>query len=1156
LTPFSLRRLASRRWPLALGAAGLSLAALAASLWFFRIPIVEAGLRAALAERNVDADFRVHRVDFSGLTITGVTLGAEEEPDASVAAAEVGLTWRGLTPGLGAVRLTDPRLRLRVDQQGRVSAGQLSNFSSGGAAAGRPHIPEIELEISGGQALVEGPFGTLPVTFESSGVIGRDFAARAQLATTTRPGADYALEAAQAELVLAATAETGGALAYQLNASAQGLRWDEFSFSGGALSASGAAALDLSNANTRIEISAGALGYAQTQAEGLSATLEGEGALVGADAEMGAWSGAALTQAARVTVRSASGELARLDRAHFTSAWRGNGHAGDGEFALAAGRLAAFGLISDAPSAAGQFALDLDSDESLRAGARAQLQRSRLDADAQAALRRAVPDLSSMPPGPLLTAIEAGLDRAADAFTLDAPLQARMNSAGLRIIATQAIEARARSGAVLRAAPLRPDAPGLVMQWPGARLHGAVAIEASGGGMPHIALLIDAMDWAPGAPLDGDGTLSIHDWRSGAGAASIEDMRVALTAPPNGEARLDLDGAARLSGPLGAGAVRGLNAELDVVVNWRNGWRVAPDNGCIPIRIAEADAPGLSFYGGAMRVCSAAGGSLLAVDAQGNLSGGFAIDNLSLSGRMNGAEAQPAHLRARSVSGRFQGTMQQFGLAMIARDPRLNVEMGPERLIELSGESLTADLVTGDGAWEVDGRFESGVLNDPALPGEVSAIGGQWRAAPEGEDAVVRVSAGQGYVVARDGLVEGDSRPLFNPLQISDASAVMRGENIAAQGDILLAEGARGIARFTAEHNLGDGVGVARIEAEAMVFNDDLQPFELSELARGVFENVNGRASVSAVVNWRNDAPVTADGVVRLHGVSMATATLPVITNVNGDIVFDDLFALTTPPGQVLSVGQVNPGVAVRDGEVQFQLLPEQRVAIERAEFDFASGVLAVTPTVLTLGSETTELELTLRDVDVAALIGQLNFPDLTATGRVEGSFPMILGKESSEIRGGVLRAAPGGGTIAYTGHAGDGATGPAAMAFQALTNFRYDELVLNLDGDLNDELVTQIRFSGENTGRTVELGASVGGMEAMRVSGVPFRFNVNITAPFRGLSETVSSITDPGAILEQDRHRSDEGEGEIGAEIGGETAPLAAPATPEAVDPAPVSPE
>jgi hypothetical protein len=289
-------------------------------------------------------------------------------------------------------------------------------------------------------------------------------------------------------------------------------------------------------------------------------------------------------------------------------------------------------------------------------------------------------------------------------------------------------------------------------------------------------------------------------------------------------------------------------------------------------------------------------------------------------------------------------------------------------------------------------------------------------------------------------------------------------------------------------------------------------------------------------VDWRNGAEVTAHGVVSLHDMAMASATLPVIEGVNGDIVFDDLFALTTPPGQRLRVGQVNPGVAVRNGEVQFQLLAEQRVSLERAEFDFASGVLAVTPTVLTLGADFTELEMTLRDVDVAALIAQLNFPDLTATGRVEGSFPMILSMESTEIRGGVLRAAPGGGSIAYTGHAGDGATGPAAMAFQALASFRYDELVLNLDGDLNGQLVTQIQFSGENTGRNVELGASVGGMEAMRVSGVPFRFNVSITAPFRGLSETVSSITDPGAILEQDRRRESEAEGEA----------------PEAVDQAP----
>ncbi len=159
-----------------------------------------------------------------------------------------------------------------------------------------------------------------------------------------------------------------------------------------------------------------------------------------------------------------------------------------------------------------------------------------------------------------------------------------------------------------------------------------------------------------------------------------------------------------------------------------------------------------------------------------------------------------------------------------------------------------------------------------------------------------------------------------------------------------------------------------------------------------------------------------------------------------------------------------------------------------------------------------------LRDVDVAEFLSTLAIPDLTATGRVEGSFPMRLTNRTAYIEGGVLRASPEGGTIAYTGTAGDAATGPARLAFQALTSFRYDALSLTLDGDLNGEIVTAIEFSGENTGDNIDVLSDTGipGIGDVTVQGVPFAFNVRVSAPFRRLADTARGITDAGSVLDQ----------------------------------------
>jgi len=199
------------------------------------------------------------------------------------------------------------------------------------------------------------------------------------------------------------------------------------------------------------------------------------------------------------------------------------------------------------------------------------------------------------------------------------------------------------------------------------------------------------------------------------------------------------------------------------------------------------------------------------------------------------------------------------------------------------------------------------------------------------------------------------------------------------------------------------------------------------------------------------------------------------------------------------------------------QLLPDQRVGIERAEFELAGGVLAMAPTVVRLGEDETRIELTLRDVDAADLIANLNVPDLAATGKVEGSFPLRLTRQTAFIEGGVLRSQGEGGIISYTGTAGENVEGFSRVAFDALQRFSYDNLELRLDGDLNGDVISQIEFSGRNSGRPVEMGdmTAIPGIGSVTVRGVPFDFNVRISAPFRSLARTAATITDPGSLKE-----------------------------------------
>jgi hypothetical protein len=93
------------------------------------------------------------------------------------------------------------------------------------------------------------------------------------------------------------------------------------------------------------------------------------------------------------------------------------------------------------------------------------------------------------------------------------------------------------------------------------------------------------------------------------------------------------------------------------------------------------------------------------------------------------------------------------------------------------------------------------------------------------------------------------------------------------------------------------------------------------------------------------------------------------------------------------------------------------------------------------------------------------------------------------------------------------------------LRNFRYDALSLTLDGDLNGEVVSSIEFSGHNQGGAVDLGdiAPIPGVGAVAVRGVPFDFNVRISAPFRSLAQTAATITDPSVILNRAQEDDEE---------------------------------
>lgn len=1095
-------------WSMALGALGISLLLMAGGLWLVRFSIASFMLGAALSERGADADFQFINLDLNSAALANVRFGSEETPDATIPLVEARWRWDGLTPHLHFIRVVRPRLHLRMDEGGRVSAGSLEQLGGGAPGRRRPSIPAIELEILEGEALIDAPFGALTATLQSSGTLGEDFTALGAIARTSRPGRDFALEAGAAELIVISRDEN---VSFRLSANASAVTWDGARIAAPAFRVLGSAPLDLARYDVEVTGRAASYRGEGVSAQTLTAAVSFEGIALANALAPETWAG---------EVRGTAADLRFADstllQARFDSRVDGAEARGQGRWSLSGGRFDGLAMISEQPSANGVFRFELRGEETFSGEARVVFAQTRLDEAAQGDIRAAFPDIPDAPVGPTFAQAEQALDAAADRFDLSIPIVMSATSEGLRLQVAAPAESRSANGARLSLAPLRQGEPALELQWPGPSLSGSIAMELSGGGAPNASLLLDTVNWTPDAPFEADGTLTLANWRADNASITTDELGIGIAVQPQGGGRIDLRGPARITGPLGDGEVRDLVATLDLGVQWGNGWRVVPNSGCLPIRLGGIDSAGLSFANGNFSLCPL-NGALIAADAASNMSGGFSIRGLALNGRMSGPEGQPARLSAANVVGLFRGRTGDFTLAVEADNPRLAIEMAQERTLEVTLQRLTADAHIAD-SWNVTGSFDAGTLSDPTLPGSVSTIEGQWTAEPLDGKPIIRVSAGEALLTANRPATEAD-RPLFNPLRIVEANAVLQNGEISASGAILLDDRSRQLAHFNARHDIDQGAGIASVSADRIEFGPQLQPYEITEQARGLVEGVRGAISANADITWtREDLLGTA--IVNIDGVSLSTATIPIVNDVRGQVRFDNLWELTTPPGQYVTIGELNPGIAVRNGRVAFQLLTEERVAIERAEFDFASGTLAMRPTTITLGADETSFELTLRDVDAADLLRTLNVPDLTATGQLEGSFPLLLTRRSAFVRNGVVRAQGEGGVISYTGSAGEGATGVSRIAFDALRSFEYDQLSLTLDGDLNGDVVSSIEFSGHNSGRPVDLGpiAPVPGLGRVTVRGVPFDFNVRVTAPFRRLAQTAATITDPGSLINQSR--------------------------------------
>ena len=670
------------------------------------------------------------------------------------------------------------------------------------------------------------------------------------------------------------------------------------------------------------------------------------------------------------------------------------------------------------------------------------------------AIRTSIPALHTTPLGPIATVLGGSVLRLVDGSDLVAPVS--LATGDRRAVRIDRATIRAGGGPAATLSATVAEANG---KW-------QAEADIAGAGLPRLT----AQATGGGArPIKA--VARIAPYRAGNAMLALTPVRVTAD---RGAVRFAT--VATLDGPLGSGSIEGLTVPLAGQVD-RDGFRLG--TGCEAIAFRRLRLSGMDLDPARFAVC---GAPIVAKPSSGPIRIGGSVRDLALAGRSGTA---PLSLHAAAL--RFGGS----GFAADGLAIRLGAAEDPTRL---DIASLDGSIAAGG----LRGSFADAAGAIGRVPLALSGGAGTWR-----------LAGGALHLTGGLRVADRAEAPRFLPLATRDVTLDLVDGAIAASGTLRVPGREAVVAQVTLHHDLARGTGGAVLDVPGIAFaRGALQPEMLTPLTLGVVANVAGTIAGSGRIDWA-PAGTTSSGTFATERLDLAAAFGPV-TGIAGTIRFIDLLGLVTAPRQEARIAEVNPGIPVANGVAHYQLIGDNRVRIEDARWPFAGGTLALDPATLDFG-QTAERRLTFRiaGLDAAAFIQQLDFPNISASGTFDGRLPMIFDDAGGRIEDGVL-AARGPGTLAYVGELSNARLGTMGkLAFDALKAIRYSGLDIALAGSLDGEIVTRVRFDG------VRQATGEKGIVARLIRNLPFRFNIRIRAPFRGLVGSARSYANPALLLQ-----------------------------------------
>lgn len=474
-----------------------------------------------------------------------------------------------------------------------------------------------------------------------------------------------------------------------------------------------------------------------------------------------------------------------------------------------------------------------------------------------------------------------------------------------------------------------------------------------------------------------------------------------------------------------------------------------------PLGLAAAHLRRVTLAGLTMSITLAAdgieiGGKPFAVSAPGKGNAtGLRIDALDLPDAQIAFASSAGKIESKITT---ELALTDKGIRSTAFSGRFSAPiLGREYSADIEAQELAVEPQSAGG---VRLRISQAALTATEERWTAQAIDGEIDWLPERRTA--RLSVGQ--------LVDQHDPKLVAPLSLT-ADATLVGSTLDFVVDLLADTKAAAKAEIKGRHDLSSNSGSATITMQPIEFKQaGLQPANLSPAFASGLANVSGRVALGGSVRWDRTG-FFPNLLVHLDDLDFM-APIAQFRALTGTIRLIRLWPPATAPGQMLSATVEAGGMPPAKLRLRGELTAAPALKIERAEADFAGGQLSATPFVIEPGGLNLETTLAVNGADLGEIIKLLNVDALSGTGQLDGQIPLDLQNGKIAIKAGRLMAR-GPGVLRYKpdkvpdqiASAGES----VALMMQALSDFHYDSLSLDLDKAPTGEGTVLLRLKGSN---------------------------------------------------------------------------------------------